>query len=89
MGLLSNTGKLIERFEKIPKDFKYSDLKKMLSSFGFKEYSKGKTSGSRVKFYDHKNGIIILLNKPHPGNIVGLATLKAVKNTLQEGGYIK
>lgn len=36
--------------------------------FGFKEFNKGKTSGSRVKLYRESDKKIVLLHKPHPGD---------------------
>lgn len=33
---------------------------------GFIECNKGKTSGSRVKFYRKEDERVILLHKPHP-----------------------
>lgn len=47
---------------------------------GFVEYNKGKTSGSRVKFYRKEDQKIILLHKPHPGDIM---TPGAVKDLLE------
>ena len=41
----------------------------MLNKLGFIEDNKGKTSGSRVRFYN-KNGTKIDLHRPHPKNIV-------------------
>ncbi len=49
---------------------------------------KGKTGGSRRKFADDKNNIIIL-HKPHPGNIIKAYALKQVAQQLTEKGYLK
>ena len=56
--------KLIKRLKNNPKDFTYDELKTALVSLGFDQSSKGKTSGSRVKF--QKGSISITLHKPHP-----------------------
>jgi len=55
--------KLIKRLKSKPKDFTYDEMKAALTSMGFKESNKGKTSGSRVEF--RKDGIHIHLHKPH------------------------
>lgn len=34
-----------------PKDYTYTEAKYLLSKLGFEEFNKGKTSGSRVRFY--------------------------------------
>lgn len=44
--------------------------KKLLGMLGYEESQSGKTSGSRVAFYDEKTGHIIRLHKPHPKNIL-------------------
>lgn len=53
-----------------PKDYTYTEAKAFLKKIGFCEYSKGKTSGSRVKFHRECDGKIILLHKPHPGDVM-------------------
>lgn len=49
---MTKKDKLLERFLSIPKDFTYNELKTMLSGLGYKEYQLGKTSGSRVLFFN-------------------------------------
>ena len=61
---MSQKDKLIKHLKSKPKDFTYAELKSLLSYFGYHEVTKGKTSGSRVKFEDI-NGKFILLHKPH------------------------
>lgn len=69
--------KLIERFKRLPKDFTFDELTRLLEIYGFEKSNKGKTSGSRVVF---KSGDLkpIMLHKPHPGNIVKGYALKQV-----------
>jgi len=43
-------------------------------------YNKGKTSGSRVKFYREKDNRMILLHKPHPSDVMKVG---AVKNLVE------
>ncbi|MCL2792884.1 MAG: type II toxin-antitoxin system HicA family toxin [Spirochaetaceae bacterium] len=42
----------------------------MLNNLGYIEDNKGKTSGSRVCFYNKESGHLIRLHKPHPANIL-------------------
>lgn len=63
---MSTADKLKQRIQKIPKDFTYAEAAKLLKSLGFEENNKGKTSGSRVKFYRKSDGAMINLHKPHP-----------------------
>ena len=67
---MSKLEKAKERIRSKPKDYTYNEAKYLLSQLGFKEYNKGKTSGSRVKFYRKEDQKVILLQKPHPGNIM-------------------
>jgi len=53
----------------------------MLGYFGFNEVKKGKTSGSRVKFMN-KDGVPIMLHKPHPSGILKLYQMKQIKELL-------
>ena len=85
---MSRTEKLLQRLLSIPKDFTWEELVKILVQFGYAELKKGKTGGSRRKFADEKKNIIIL-HKPHPGNIVKEYALKQVITQLKEKGHIK
>lgn len=85
---MSKTEKLLQRLLSFPSDFTWEELIKILIHFGYAELKKGKTGGSRRKFADSKNNIIIL-HKPHPGNIVKVYALKQVVWHLREKGYLK
>ena len=50
--------KLIARFLSKPVDFTYNELRKLLKKLGYEESQSGKTSGSRVAFYNEKTGHI-------------------------------
>ena len=69
-----------------PKDFLYSDVIALLKNFGFEESTKGKTSGSRVKFFRKSDGFIFLLHKPHPGNHIKVYCVKDLIRFLKEIG---
>lgn len=63
---MSKYEKAKERILQIPKDYTYTEAKYLLSKMGFEEYNKGKTSGSRVRFFRESDKRTILLHKPHP-----------------------
>ena len=65
---MSKKEKLIKRLLSKPKDFTYNELRRLLAFLGYFENNGGKTSGSRVSFYNSKTNHIIRLHKPHPGN---------------------
>ena len=85
MGIID---KLRERFLKMPSDFTFDEMQRLLEGYGYVKSNKGKTSGSRLIF---KNGDKrpIMLHKPHPGNIVKDYAMKQVYNDLKEAGFIK
>ena len=80
--------KLRERFLKLPSDFTFEEMQRLLEGYGYEKGDKGKTSGSRVIF---KTGDKrpIMLHKPHPGNIVKVYAMKQVYVELKEAGLIK
>lgn len=57
-----------QRLQARPKDYTFTEARGLLSQLGFKEFNKGKTSGSRVKFYRESDGAVIMMHKPHPGD---------------------
>ena len=79
---MSRKDKLIDHFLKMPSDFHYDDLVRLLGYFGFEEVKKGKTSGSRKKFLN-KDGVPIMIHKPHPNGIMKRYQLKQIKEILE------
>ena len=85
---MSKIDKAKERLLLRPKDYTYSEAKYLLSQLGFEEFNKGKTSGSRVKFYRTCDQRIILLHKPHPGDVMSMGAVKDLATRLEEMGEI-
>jgi len=80
---MSRSDKLKKRFLACPKDFTYSELKTLLSSFGYKEMQE---AGSRVCFA--KKSHKIKLHKPHPGNILKRYQIELLTTELTNEGLI-
>ena len=80
--------KLRNRFLKMPSDFTFDEMQRLLEGYGYEKSNKGNTSGSRLIF---KNGNKrpIMLHKPHPGDIVKEYAMKQVFDDLKEAGFIK
>lgn len=85
---MSQFQKAIERLRTIPKDYTYTELKGLLIKLGYVEYTKGSTSGSRVKFFRDSDGSTIILHKPHPTDILKEYAIKEVITKLSEAGDI-
>lgn len=82
----SRLDKLKERILNKPKDFTYCEAKKLLGQIRFVEYNKGKTSGSRVKFYRKSDDKTILLHKPHPKDEMDRGVVESLVTFLKEIG---
>ncbi len=86
--LMSKFDKAIARLTTIPNDYTYTEAKSLLNQMGFLESNKGKTSGSRIKFYRETDKTIILLHKPHPGDIMKQGAVRQLVNYLKEIGEL-
>ncbi len=80
---MSKKDKLIDRFKKLPKDFHYDEVVRLLGYYDYKPVKKGKTSGSRVKFENEEKEDSIILHKPHPSGIMKAYMLKQIKEKLE------
>ena len=73
---ISKNEKAKQRLLAMPRDYTYAEARALLGQLGFQEDNKGKTSGSRVKFYRATDKKAIMLHKPHPGDIVSIGNVK-------------
>ena len=83
---MSTKDKLIERFQSLPYDFTFDELKRVMGYYGFTLMNAGATSGSRVRF--KKGNLEILMHRPHPEKTVGRKTLKNIRdfiNSIENG----
>jgi len=48
--------KLLKRFRLLPRDFTFEEMTMLFKSCGFELSNKGSTSGSRVEFYNERDG---------------------------------
>ena len=77
-----------ERLLSIPKDYTYDEARYLLNHLGFKEFNKGKTSGSRVRFYRARDNRVLLLHKPHPGKIMCVSSVSDLADFVRDiGGF--
>jgi len=83
---LGKKDKLIKRLKLLPKDFTFDEMKALLEMLGFEMSNKGKTSGSRTKFF--KDDVVIVLHKPHPRKELLEYQIKHVIEVLSEEGLI-
>lgn len=82
---MSSRQKMLNRLLLRPKDYTYSELRTLLSKLGYMEDNKGKTSGSRVSFYN-KQKKVVSVHKPHPGNELKRYVIDLIIDLLRRNG---
>jgi len=84
---MSTKDKLLERFKKQPKDFTWDELVRLFGLLGFTMDSRGKTSGSRVRFKN--SNYVFYIHKPHPESIMKKYALSNAMDYLKNNGFIQ
>lgn len=82
----SQLDKAKARLKAEPSDYTFNEARSLLRSLGYTEFNKGKSSGSRVMFV--KDGVKILLHKPHPGNEMKRYAVQQLKDQLESMGEL-
>jgi len=85
---MSRHQKLLRRFLAKARDFTYDELVTLLGGFGYHELKGGKTSGSRVAFYNETTRHIIRLHRPHPANVFRFYQMNEIENELKRKGHL-
>lgn len=85
---MSKKEKLVQRLLMLPKDFTFAELESLLIQLGFEMDNKGKTSGSRIRFYNREKQLQYLAHKTHPTSIIKPNALKDIVIYLQNNNLI-
>lgn len=85
---MSKKEKLVQRLLMLPKDFTFAELESLLIQLGFEIDNKGRTSGSRIRFYNREKQLQYLAHKPHPTSIIKSNALKDIVIYLQNNNLI-
>jgi len=85
---LSGLTKMKNRLKSLPKDYSYKECKTLLEKLGFVESTKGKTSGSRIKFFRQSDSSGLFLHKPHGNNPLNPLFVKDLLELLKKSGDI-
>ncbi len=86
---MSKAEKLLQRFLSKPKDFTFEELRRLLSHFGYEEAKTGKTSGSRMTFYNAELDDMIKFHKPHPSTVMKQCYLRDIEQQLRDREVLK
>ena len=79
---MSKKEKLLLKLLSENTEITFDELKSLLLSLGFRIENKGKTSGSRVSFV--RDGLVIILHRPHPQKELKKYQVKQVISQLRE-----
>lgn len=82
---VSQQRKLLEKLKSKPKDFRWDELEKLLSGFGYRQEQ---NRGSRRKFIHEGSGVMISLHRPHPGNELKSYQIRDVLTHLKQEGHV-
>lgn len=88
MNQLTAQEKLLKRFKSKPTEFSWSELMRLLRFVGYEELKTGKTGGSRRRFKNQKNDILINLHKPHPKEILKRYQIQQILDHLEREGIL-
>ena len=79
--------KLLAKLKSRPKDFTFQELVTLLSGFGYRLSTQGRSSGSAMRFV-HSEYAPISLHKPHPSNELKRYVIEDVIERLEKDGVI-
>ena len=80
--------KALKRIDVLPKDYTFSEAITLMKGLGFDVINKGKTSGSRIRFFRKTDGASIDLHKPHPRDEMKPYAVKQLRDYLVEIGEL-
>lgn len=83
---MTRVDKLIAQLLSCPSTYRFADLLKVMTSYGFEMDSKGKTSGSRIRFYRPSDGRMFVMHAPHPSDELTAGTIRNIVRFLQDVG---
>lgn len=83
---MTRTDKLIAQLFSCPSTYRYAVFIKVMASYGFEMNSKGKTSGSRVRFYRLSDGRMFVMHESHPSDELTAGTIRNIVRFLQDVG---
>lgn len=80
--------KALDRIDSLPKDYSFTEAVSLMKRLGFEVINKGKTSGSRIRFYRSSDGAAINLHKPHPQDEMKPYAVKQLREFLKDLGEL-
>lgn len=84
--VVTRVEKLVRQLMACPRTFRFDDAVRVMAWYGFVLDGKGRTSGSRVRFYRESDGRMMLMHVPHPGDELRAAAVREMASFLKEAG---
>ena len=83
---MTRVDKLIAQLLSCPSTYRFADFLKVMTSYGFEMDNKGRTSGSRIRFYRSSDGRMLVMHAPHPSDELTAGTIRNIVRFLQDVG---
>lgn len=80
---MTRVEKLLANLLSVPNTFDFNDFARVMQYLGYEPDQKGRTSGSRVRFYRESDGRILVMHSPHPSNEMTRGAVKAAVRFLR------
>lgn len=84
---MSKIQKIIRKLNQGSGNLTFAEIVSLLEYLGYQQDNKGKTSGSRVRFYQVDRPAIIF-HKPHPRKTLLEYQIKQIKKALKKEGLL-
>ena len=78
---------LLAEFLRATAVFPWRRFEKLLGMLGYEQLPRGRTSGSRRKFFNRKSGHKIFVHEPHDG-VMTRGLIRRLQSNLRENGIL-
>ncbi|TLP48638.1 type II toxin-antitoxin system HicA family toxin [Cohaesibacter sp. CAU 1516] len=85
---MGKTEKLLRKLTECNGNFDFKELCTLLQRLGYELKEKGRSSGSRIAFYNEERDHMILTHRPHPEKEIKGGALADIKEKLTEVGFL-
>lgn len=87
-------GDIVSKYDRIKRkvnqgsgNLTFDEIVALLEHLGYEKDNKGRTSGSRIRFY-REGAQTIIMHKPHPRKTLLDYQVKQIRTTLKEAGLL-
>ena len=84
---MARLDKFASAFKACSGPYKFSDFENMLLGLGYAMLPRGHSAGSRRKYFNSQTGDVIMLDKPHDGEM-GRSMVRRLQKQLKDKGAL-